>query len=203
MRSIRDSKSFEEIGYHAKKKTTRYKEQDYDKVAAYKYEISDINPDNIAYVDESGIDRALFREYGYAARGELVLSRISGRRYARVGVVAARMGKEILAPYQFQGTMDHELFEDWFENHLLPALPEGSVVVMDNASFHRKQQLYCLASQSGHPLIFLPPYSPELNPIEHFWAWLKRTLRNILPRLDFFDCALFAAFYFRDRLNQI
>ncbi len=153
-------------------------------------------------MDESGIDRALFREYGYASRGESILSRISGRRYARVGVVAARMGKEILAPCRFQGTMDHELFEDWFENHLLPALPEGGVIVMDNASFHRKQQLYCLASQAGHPLIFLPPYSPELNPIEHFWAWLKQTLRNILPRLDSFDTALFAAFYFRNRLNQ-
>ncbi len=203
MRRIRDPESLEKIGHHAKKKTTRYKEQDYDKVAAYKYEISDINPDNIAYVDESGIDRALFREYGYASRGERILSRISGRRYARVGVVAARMGKEILAPCRFQGTMDHELFEEWFEKHLLPALPEGGVIVMDNASFHRKQQLYCLASQAGHPLIFLPPYSPELNPIEHFWAWLKRTLRNILPRLDSFDQALFAAFYFRDRLNQI
>jgi len=96
-------------------------------------------------VDETGIDQYLYRQYGYAPRGKLVHGLIRGRRYARVGVVAARMGKEIVAPCRYDGTMDHKLFEDWFENNLFPALPKGTVIVMDNASFHRKEQLHSLA----------------------------------------------------------
>jgi len=95
------------------------------------------------------------------------------------------------------------LFEDWFENNLLPALPKGTVIVMDNASFHRKEQLSCLAQKRGCFLIFLPPYAPQLNPIEHFWAWLKRCLQKILPLLPSFDEALFVAFYFKNVLHCV
>lgn len=185
------------------KKATRYQEQDYDKIAAYKYEIIDVSPEKIAYVDETGIDSYLYREYGYAPRGELLHDQIAGRKYARTGIVAAQMGQEILAPCSYDGTMNHELFEDWFENHLLQELPKDTVIVMDNASFHRKEPLYSLAQKYDCCLIFLPPYSPELNPIEHFWSWLKRTLCKILPKLSSLDEALFAAFYFRKQLALI
>lgn len=151
-------------------------------------------------MDETGIDKYLYREYGYAPKGEQLHGQISGRKYARTGIVAAQMGKEILAPCTYDGTMNHERFEDWFGNHLLPILPKETVIVMDNASFHRKEPLYCLAQKHECFLIFLPPYSPQLNPIEHFWSWLKRTLSKILPKLSSFDEALFAAFYFRSRL---
>jgi len=185
-----------------RKKATTYEEQSYDKVAEYKYEIADIPPENIAYVDETGIDCYLYREYGYGPRGQLVHDRIKGRKYMRTSIVAAQMGNEIIAPCQYTGTMNHEWFEKWFQEHLLSALPKGTVIVMDNASFHRKEQLYSLAQKSGCYLIFLPPYSPELNPIEHFWAWLKRTLRRILPKLVSLDQAIFAAFFFRKQLTS-
>lgn len=153
-------------------------------------------------MDETGIDHYLYRTYGYAPRGQLVHDRIKGRKDQRTGVVAAKMGDEIIAACRYSGTMDHERFEDWFEHKLLPALPEGTVIVMDNASFHRKQKLYSLAQTFNCHLIFLPPYSPDLNPIEKFWAWLKSTLRKILPRLNSFDDALFAAFFFRHQLSS-
>ena len=100
-------------------------------------------------MDETGIDSYYYREYGYSPEGQPVHGRIRGRKYARTGIVAAQMGDAIIAPCQYSGTMNHELFEDWFENTLLPALPEGTVIVMDNASFHRKKQLYCLAQEHG------------------------------------------------------
>ena len=190
------------IENHAKKKQTTYQEQDAEKVAVYKKEIAGIPPENIAYVDETGIDSYLYRKYGYAPRGKIVADRIRGRKFARTGIVAAQMGKDILAACSYNGTMNHALFEDWFENQLLPALPKGTAIVMDNASFHRKKQLRCLAQKFECTLIFLPPYSPELNPIEHFWAWLKHTLSNILSSLSSLDEAIFAAFYFREQLTQ-
>ena len=64
--------------------------------------------------------------------------------------------------------MDSVLFETWFEDMLLPVLPLRTTIVMDNATFHRKQILVPFAEKIGHRIVFLPPYSLELNPIEHF-----------------------------------
>lgn len=161
-------------------------EQDPEKVRQYQEAIAN----SIAYVDETDIDSYIFREYCRAKRGKKVADRISGKKFKRTGIVAAQIDKKIIAPLLYDGTMDGRLFEFWFENHLLPALPERSVIVMDNASFHRKSTLFQLAQNAGHRLAFLPPYSPELNPIENFWAWLKNRLRKILPFFDSFDLAL-------------
>jgi len=90
--------------------------------------------------------------------------------------------------------MDSVLFEVWFETMLLPALPPDTTIVMDRASFHRKSKLISLAEKFGQRLIYLPPYSPELNPIENFWSWLKNTLRKILPNSVDFDSALLVCF---------
>jgi putative transposase len=105
-------------------------------------------------------------------------------------IVAAKKGKEIISPLQYSGSMDGILFEHWFEHCLLPNLSLSTTIVMDNASFHRKSKLFSIAEKYGHKIIFLPPYSPELNPIESFWAWLKSKLKKILHNYDVFDEAL-------------
>ena len=161
---------------------------------AYQEVIKDIPLEKIAYVDESGIDTYLYREYGYALRGQRGFGQVRGRKYQRCGIVAAQIGDRILAPFQYNGTMNSRLFEFWFSNQLLPSLEQGTVIVMDNASFHSKKRLLFAAQNAGCRLLFLPPYSPELNPIEHFWAWLKRFLRKILPAVSSFDDALSTAF---------
>jgi transposase len=180
--------------YHAQKKIKRYKEQDPKKIASYLEEIQCVDPSKIAYVDETGIDAYLHREYAYAKRGEKVIGHISGKKYRRVGIVAAQIGRDILAPLQYDGTMDSHLFEVWFENCLMCELPSDSVIVMDNAAFHRKKRLSLIVKNYGHVIIFLPPYAPEYNPIENFWAWLKAKLRNVLPFFDSFDDALLYSF---------
>ena len=126
--------------------------------------------------------------------GIKIFASVSGKKYRRVGIVAAQLGKEIVAPLQYDGTMNSALFETWFSTRLLPSLPKGSVIVMDNAAFHRKSRLISIAQGEGFRLIFLPPYSPELNPIEHFWNRLKQLLRSLLPEHTSFDDALFACF---------
>ena len=96
----------------------RYREQDASKVKEYQQAIADIPKDRIAYVDETGIDEYLHREYGRVKRGEPIYSRVSGRKYKRTGIVAAQIGKCITAPLQYDGTMDGALFEMWFEQLL-------------------------------------------------------------------------------------
>lgn len=113
--------------------------------------------EKIVYVDECGIDTCLYREYRYAARSRKVFGRISGRKYKRCGIVAAQMNGRILAPLQYDGTMDGSLFEFWFVGQLLPSLEKGCVIVMNNASFHCKTCLFSAAHEAGIDLVFLPP----------------------------------------------
>ena len=160
----------------------------------YLEQIAGIAGSSIAYVDETGIDTYLYRPYAYAPKGIRVYGKISGRKYKRVGIVAAQIGRNIYAPLQYEGTMDSCLFEQWFAQCLLPALPKHTTIIMDNASFHRKNQLLALAQGQGHSLLFLPPYSPQLNPIENFWRWLKRHLQKTIHSFNSFDEALSSAF---------
>ena len=123
-----------------------------------------------------------------------MLGQARGRKYRCYGIVAAQIGDRILALFRYNGTMDHRLFEFRFSNPLLSSLEQDTIVVMDNASFHAKERLFFAAQNAGYSLLFLPPYSPELNPIEYFWAWLKRFLRKILPAVFSFDAAFCSAF---------
>lgn len=142
------------------------------------------------YLDESGIERYVYREYGRSPIGQPVMGKISGKKYKRTSIVAGLCCGRIIAPMQFDGTMNSTLFEFWFANTLLLSLEPGSVIVLDNARFHRKNALEQLAAQAGCSVLFLPPYSPDLNPIEKFWAWLKAMLKKILPEFSSLDDAI-------------
>lgn len=146
------------------------------------------------YIDETGFDSYLCREYARAPRGEKIHEQVMGRKFQRTSIVAGKMGHEIIAPLQYDGTMHGDFFETWFSEQLLPAVPQDAVVIMDNASFHRKKQLYEIAQKYGRTLIFLPPYSPDLNPIEHFWHWLKKTVCDMLLVCQNLTNAIFDAF---------
>lgn len=140
------------------------------------------------------MDQFLYREYARSVRGQKVYGVISGKKYKRVSIVAAKCCDRVFAPLEYSGTTDSTLFEYWFEHMLLREVSENSVIVLDNASFHRKEKLRVLAKQHRCSLLFLPPYSPDLNPIETFWAWLKRKLQALLPVYNTFDEALWDCF---------
>jgi len=152
------------------------------------------SPERLVYVDECGIDQCLYREYARAPRGQKVIAKISGRKFKRTNILAGICRGKWVAPLQYTGTTDSTLFELWFENCLLEEVKPGSVIVLDNATFHKKSVLPNLAKQYGCDVWFLPPYSPDLNPIEKKWAWLKQMLREILHYFDSFDDALQTAF---------
>jgi len=136
----------------------------------------------------------LYREHAYALRGQKVIEKISGKKFKRTNIVAGICQNDWIAPLEYNGTTDSVLFEYWFENCLLKEIKPGSVIVLDNATFHKKSVLPGLAQQYGCRVLFLPPYSPDLNPIEKKWAWLKKRLRKILPSFDSFEQALVTCF---------
>jgi hypothetical protein len=131
--------------------------------------------ETLIYVDETGIDQFLHREYAYAPRGQKVIGKISGKKFKRTNIVAGICLNEWVAPLEYYGTTDSLLFECWFEQCLLQEAKIGSTIVLDNAAFHRKSVLFDLAKRHGFEILFLPPYSPDLNPIEKKWAWLKKS----------------------------
>jgi transposase len=103
----------------------------------------------------------------------------------------------IIAPVKYGGT-DHGVFEAWFGEALLPKLPEGSTIAMDNVSFHRKKALGELAQKAGCSVLFLPAYSPDYNPIEKTWANMKKFLRGYAFQFDSLQNAI--SHYFKVEL---
>ena len=187
-------KSNEKTQNNTKKKTLSYHGQKEEQVKEYLGKIAGINEENIVYIDETGINTYLHREYAYSKKGKKVYGKIKGRKFKHTNIVAAKCGKQIIAPFQYNTTMTGEFFETWFEKVLLPELPQAAVIVMDNASFHRKRQLNEIAEKNNITLIFLPPYSPELNPIEKVWANMKKFLRNFLNKFSSLDDAICSFF---------
>lgn len=150
------------------------------------------------FVDESGLNREYRRLYARAKRGGKIHEKMSGKRPRRTNIIAGLVYGETverhIAMQSFEHSTTATFFEDWFEFELIPLLPENALVIMDNASFHRKNVLYDIAGRYGVCLLFLPPYSPDFNPIEHSWANFKAWLRNNSWRFPLFDFA--ADFYF-------
>jgi len=157
--------------------------------------VENLPSERVYYIDECGIAEFLYREFGYAPKGIPVDVKISGKKFKRTNIVAAKCCEKIVAPLIYDGMADSVLFEYWFEEMLLKSVPENSVLIMDNATFHRKAKLRELANKADCEILFLPPYSPDLNPIEKYWAWLKQKLREILPYYESFMAALVDCFH--------
>lgn len=156
--------------------------------------MKELTAETLVYIDECGIEQYLYREYAYSLRGNKVVAKISGKKFQRTNIVAGVCCGRWVAPFAYNGTTDSVLFEYWFEHCLLKEAQSGSTFVLDNATFHKKSVLPKLAGKFNCHVLFLPPYSPELNPIEHKWACLKKRLRKILPEFETFDDALETCF---------
>jgi transposase len=146
-------------------------------------------PHQIVYVDEAGIDNRADYAYGYCKVGERFYALKSGKRTERVSWIAALKAGCLIAPMTFEGSCNRSLFEMWLEECLVPQLQPGDGMVMDNASFHHSQSLEEIATAAGCEIWYLPPYSPDLNPIEHWWFVLKNWLRQRWDEFaNFRDC---------------
>ena len=126
------------------------------------------------YIDESGFTKTDFRRYAYAPKGMCVEAEVPSHRYTTTTLIAARLDGCFTVPVLFEGSCDSLAFNAWFSEMLSPLLNDNHVLIMDNASFHKGSETAALIQASGASLLFLPPYSPELNPIEKDFANIKR-----------------------------
>ena len=138
----------------------------------------------IVYVDESGMDRRDEYDYGWNLKGQRFHALKSGRRQGRVNMIAALCDHNLIAPFTVEGACNRIVFETWLESCLLPTLQVGQVVVMDNATFHKGGRIQQLIQDAGCQLLYLPPYSPDLNKIEKCWSGLKSRIRHQVAKFD-------------------
>ena len=157
--------------------------------------ITYLKVNKFVFVDESGLNREYRRLYARAKRGVKVYEKKSGKQYKRTNIIAGLCEGKHLAVQCYEHGTTAAFFEDWFEFELIPLLPENALVIMDNASFHRKNALLDIAIRYDINLLFLPPYSPQFNPIEHSWANFKEWLRYNSQRFPCFDFAVQSYFY--------
>jgi len=148
----------------------------------------------IVYVDEAGIDNRDDYLYGYCEVGQRFYALKSGKRTERVSWIAALKQGKLIAPMTFTGSCNRDLFQMWLQQCLVPQLQFGDVIVIDNASFHHSQIIDEIVAEAGCELWYLPPYSPDLNKIEHWWFVLKNWMRQRWNEFDNFHDCVDAAF---------
>ena len=165
------------------KKTYGYRERDEHKRAAFIKRLSTVDPDDIVYADESGMDHRDEYDYAYGPKGERVYALKSGRRSGRVNMIAALRSKQLMAPFTIEGACNRTVFEIWLERCLIPMLKPGQKLVIDNATFHKGGRIQELVEAAGCEVWYLPPYSPDLNKIERSWSWIKSRIRHQLEHV--------------------
>lgn len=100
----------------------------------------------------------------------------------RESFVAGLLNGKVISPFCFQGVCDTEVFNYWLENLLLPNIGHGYTLVLDNAKFHKSVSTEKLVNKHKCDLLFLPPYSPDLNPIENSWSQIKAIIRKAVSK---------------------
>lgn len=146
----------------------------------------------IIYIDESWIDHNEIKSRSWSPIGKPTLSEQYGYRYKRTTLLAWTRrspdgwGMEVLAPLRFEWNTNTDIFNTWIEECLCPELKPWDIVVLDNASFHKSEKTRILIEKRGARLLYLPPYSPDLNPIENYWALLKLYVRKYNSSFDVF-----------------
>jgi transposase/uncharacterized protein YnzC (UPF0291/DUF896 family) len=143
---------------------------------------------HLKFLDESGAHLGLTRLCGRAAPGQRIVEATPGYSGPHYTLVATLGWKEVTAPWIFEGAMDRVAFEAYVRSQLLPTLRRGDIVVLDNLSAHTGETIRQLIEARGARVQFLPPYSPDFNPIELCWSKIKTALRVAKART--FDALL-------------
>jgi len=159
----------------------------------YQQKIKEIDVSTLVYLDEAGINDNETYPYGWGLKGKRVYGMRASQRQNRISLISGLNRSTLQAPFVFEGYCDGRVFEAYIEKVLLPELEPGQTVIMDNASFHKSKKITDLIESKGCRLIYLPAYSPDFNPIEHYWHMIKTKMRKFLKtNKDLYEAAKFA-----------
>ena len=132
-----------------------------------------LNPDRLVFIDETWAKTNMTRPRGRARRGERLLASVPHGHWKTTTVLAALRSTGLTAPLVVDGAINGELFLGWVRHHLVPMLTPGDIVVMDNLGAHKIAGVREAIEGAGARLCYLPPYSPDLNPIEPVFSNFK------------------------------
>jgi transposase len=134
------------------------------------------------FVDETGAATNMARRYGRRRRGRRLRCGVPHGHYKAITFVCGLRLRGVVAPKAYDRAMNAETFEAWLEHHLLPTLEEGDIIVLDNLNVHKSPRVAEILARKNCTVRYLPPYSPDFNPIEKAYSKLKSLLRKLAER---------------------
>ncbi len=137
---------------------------------------------NIVFIDETGINTKMARLRGRCLKGQRMVASIPYGHWKTLTFIAGLRCDGLIAPWVIEGAMDGDAFEKYIETQLAPSLKKGDVVVLDNLSAHKRDKAAKAVQRRGARLLFLPPYSPDYNPIELAFSKFKAHMKRLKPR---------------------
>jgi len=149
---------------------------------AFLQTLASVAPDRLVFLDESGAKTNMTRLYGRAPRGQRVLDQTPHGHWQTTTMIGAVRCRGVCAGLVVDAATDAAVFETFIEQLLVPALRPGDVVMMDNLAAHKGAAVRLAIESVGATVLFLPPYSPDFNPIESMWSKVKQLLRSAAAR---------------------
>ena len=141
-----------------------------------------LDPRRLVFIDETGTATNMARRYGRSRRGSRLIGRVPHGHWKTTTFVAGLRVDAVTAPFVIDRAMNGEIFRTYVERCLVPTLTSGDIVVMDNLPAHKVAGVRDAIAAAGALLLYLPPYSPDFNPIEMLFAKLKALLRKAAER---------------------
>jgi transposase len=141
-----------------------------------------LDPSRLIFIDETGTSTNMARLRGRARRGARLIGKVPHGHWKITTFVAGLRCDAIIAPFVIDKPMNSVIFKAYLEQCLVPTLRQGDIVVMDNLSSHKSQEVRQTIEAAGAVLLYLPPYSPDFNPIEQAFSKLKAQLRKAAER---------------------
>jgi transposase len=137
---------------------------------------------NLVFLDESSINTGMTRHYGRGKSSNRVVDYAPDVRFERTTILSSVRATGDMVPCIFEGSLNGEIFTKYVSEFLAPTLREGDIVIMDNLSSHKVEGVIKTINAAGAKILYLPPYSPDLNPIEMMWSKIKAYLRKAKAR---------------------
>jgi transposase len=174
-----DGIAVEKKSLHASERDTEANRQ---RRQSFQATLLQIAPERLIFLDESGVTTQMTRAYARASGGQRVHESAPQGHWKVLTILSALSLRGLLATMTIEAATDGDIFLAYLEHVLGPILQPGDVVIMDNLSAHKVEGVREFLHAAGAELLYLPPYSPDLNPIELAWAKLKQLLRAAKAR---------------------